>query len=985
MKKLTLILIATLALSATAMAADIAISTSANWWTQSAADRETEVIANSVTDADVQLFTASDETALANWVIAHTGDGMSDLLMLCGKLPNSIYPAGNAEPDGSIIEEFLDDGNCIINTGDWMFYVCDQGNNGDQGMVNIMDLSTMTSRWDDNVPVTATAEAAMYTPSLVNFTTDRAMHMDLLDNGWVAELALALAADGVRADPGVVYNTETGGRIGIFYEVASEDNLPRGVVISEWINNWYLPTVGDPEQASDPMPTDDEADVLRTATLSWTPGESATTHDVYMGTVFDDVNDATRTNTMGVLVSQGQSGTTYDPTGVLEFGQVYYWRVDEVQTTGTITKGKVWTFTAESEVYPIQNITVTTNTTSSSANQGPQKLVDGSGLNAADQHSANTDHMWAGTPNPSEPSYLQFNFDGVYKLSEMMVWNYNMQFEAFLGYGIKNITLEYSQDGTDWTMLGDFELAQGTGSATYAANSIVPLDGVAAKHLRMTINSNFSNTTSVYGCSEIRILSVPVQASGPQPADGATNVAIDTTLTWRHGREAVSHEVYLGTDPDALTMAGTSTQSSFGPTLDLESTYYWQVVEVNNAEAISSWAGSVWSFTTEEYIEVDTFESYNDDIEAGGTIWQTWIDGLDDSTNGGAVVGYGQSPFAEQDVVRSGRQAMPLFFDNGSASAISEADRTLTPAQDWTAHGIKTLTLWFHGAGDNTGKLYVKINNTKVSYNGSPIDISTAQWQPWNIDLTTVSGTNNVRTLTVGVEGTGSGVVYIDDIRLYGKLPQTLTPVEPGTTNLVAYYPLNGNANDASGHGYNGTGNGGFLYVAGVDGQALDVDGASGYISVTNATNWPAGAAPRTMSAWLLTRSIDSGYRFAVAYGSPATGQAMFVGINGTMLASGAYGDDVNLNNFWTTNEWIHVALTYDGTTARLYANGLEVNSAAKTWNLVLNRARIGQQVNDASEFWDGTIDEVYIFNAALSAEEIAGLAGKTAPVNLPF
>jgi hypothetical protein len=111
----------------------------------------------------------------------------------------------------------------------------------------------------------------------------------------------------------------------------------------------------------------------------------------------------------------------------------------------------------------------------------------------------------------------------------------------------------------------------------------------------------------------------------------------------------------------------------------------------------------------------------------------------------------------------------------------------------------------------------------------------------------------------------------------------------------------------------------------------------------------------------------------------------MFIGLTGTALYGGGYGDDVFISNFWETGVWHHIALTYDGATARLYADGVEVASAAKNWNLVPGRARIGQQVNDLSEFWDGAVDDVRIYNKALSPEEVAGLSGQTTPRNKPF
>jgi len=530
-------------------------------------------------------------------------------------------------------------------------------------------------------------------------------------------------------------------------------------------------------EASQPNPGDNETDVLRdTTSISWGSGVDATAHDVYFGTDLDAVSSADRANPMGVLVSQNQTETTYPMDGILPYGQTYYWRIDEVQTDGTIIQGYVWAFTVETELYPVQNVTATSNTTSSSPEQGPERLVDGSGIDDEDQHSTDTDQMWAGNPNPTEPSYLLFEFDGMYKLVEMLIWNYNMQFEAFLGYGIKDVTLEYSLDGTDWTVLGDFELAQAPGMTPTPSNSTVPLDGVAAKYVRMTINSNFSNSDAVYGCSEIRFMSVPVQPTQPDPADGDTGVSLGTTLSWRPGREATSHEIYVGTDPNALTLAGTTTQASFMPDdLELETTHYWQVVEVNEAEAISSWAGDVWTFAVEEYAVIDDFESYIDDETAGDVIWEVWIDGLvefgGDAANGGSQVGHNTSPFAEQSIAHSGSQSMPLYFDNGSASAISEADMALTPAQDWTGNGVESLVLWFFGATGNTGQPYVKINETKVPYDGPATDIGTPGWHKWNIVLAD-SGANlsNVTSVSIGVEGNGSGVIYIDDIRLYPKV-----------------------------------------------------------------------------------------------------------------------------------------------------------------------------------------------------------------------
>jgi hypothetical protein len=178
---------------------------------------------------------------------------------------------------------------------------------------------------------------------------------------------------------------------------------------------------------------------------------------------------------------------------------------------------------------------------------------------------------------------------------------------------------------------------------------------------------------------------------------------------------------------------------------------------------------------------------------------------------------------------------------------------------------------------------------------------------------------------------------------------------------------------------------GGPSYGPGVEGQAVVLDGVGDYLDFGTPANWPAGTAPRTMTAWAMTSSVEAGWRWIAAYGTGSTSQAMFVGMNGADLYGGGYANDISAANFWVVDEWHHIGLTYDGTTARLYADGIEVAAGERTWDLVPNRAHIGRQVNDVSEFWNGSVDDVRIYDGALSAGEIAWLAGRTVPVGKPF
>ena len=100
---------------------------------------------------------------------------------------------------------------------------------------------------------------------------------------------------------------------------------------------------GDTSIAALPVPKHQSINISPYTILSWLPGKGATSHDVYLGTDFDDVNDATTGSDefMGNV-----DVNSYDPPGLLELGQTYYWRVDEL-SDGETSKGTVWQFTVD--------------------------------------------------------------------------------------------------------------------------------------------------------------------------------------------------------------------------------------------------------------------------------------------------------------------------------------------------------------------------------------------------------------------------------------------------------------------------------------------------------------------------------------------------------------------------------------------------------------------------------------------------------------
>ena len=746
------------------------------------------------------------------------------------------------------------------------------------------------------------------------------------------------------------------------------------------------------KKATAPIPDDGATDVPRDVTLGWTAPEAAATHNVYFGASAEDVNAADTDAPLGVLVSEDQTETTYTPETPLAYGQTYFWRIDEVNDAPdyTVFKGAVWSFTIEPYAYPIENIVATSNATTSDR-EVPQNTVNGSGLNADDEHSTTSGDMWLSQPS-TEPVYIEYEFDQLYTLYEMQVWNYNVMFESMLGFGVKDVTIAYSDNGTDWTVFGDVQLAQGPGAAGYTANTTVALEGVAARYVRITVNSGYS-TRGQFGLSEVRFLYLPVTARDPQPADGATDVAVATDLSWRSGRQADRHDVYLSTD-EAAVIDGTAPVDTVDEVrystagLDLDATYYWKVNEVNDAAAVTTWEGNVWHFTTQGFIVLDDFESYT--TVDGNLIYQAWIDGWENGT--GSTVGHLEEPYVETSIVHGGSQAMPLFYDNAGLTT-AEAVRTFDEPQDWSANSIQSLSVYFQGAQGNDGQLYLKINGTTVAYSGDAGDIGKVQWQPWNIDLSSVGADlSRVTELTIGIEGTGaSGVVYIDDLRLYSRAPEFLNPVEPDTTGLVLHYALDEGsgavATDSSGQGNDGTIIGTPTWITGASGSALAFDSSRDYIGtgkslLDNLTEF-------TIACWLkgdlsvANRGGLIGQNDCIEYGvSAANNIQIWSAASGAVNLSWPYDEDA---------DWHHVAAVGDGASVTIYldarpavSGGTAITDTYGTSTFPVNIG--GGGIFDAEDNWlTGDVDEIYIYHRALSPAEVAGLAGRTAPLAQPF
>ncbi|NQV32838.1 MAG: discoidin domain-containing protein, partial [Phycisphaeraceae bacterium] len=416
----------------------------------------------------------------------------------------------------------------------------------------------------------------------------------------------------------------------LHYELIFTEVRDRAAANSMQIGDVELLTDGSMGgSAGNPAPENEATDVLRDVILTWAPSPNPSTHSVYFGSDFDDVNTATAPTEAGLDVNSLDVGR-------LDFGVTYFWRIDEVNTSPdkTVFKGDVWSFSVEpySILVPGEDIIVTASSISNEFSI-PENTINGSGLDADGAHSIVSEAMWFTGTVDLDP-WIQYELNGVKKLDTAKVWNSNSAAEMAIGWGIKDVEIVYSVDGENWTVLeGATQFSRAPGSPAYTQADEIAFDGVPAKFVRFNIASNWGGILMSYSLSEVQFNVIPAQARTPEPADGGTDVVPNAVFSWRAGRKAAKSTIFVGTDQtevaDGLAPSVTSNTNSVDVSsldLQMDTVYYLRVDEVNEAEAISTWAGPVWSFTTAAALIVDDFESYNN--ISPDRPFQAWLDGF---------------------------------------------------------------------------------------------------------------------------------------------------------------------------------------------------------------------------------------------------------------------------------------------------------------------------------------------------------------------
>ncbi len=538
--------------------------------------------------------------------------------------------------------------------------------------------------------------------------------------------------------------------------------------------------------AFNPMPWDKAKWVELNAELSWSAGLNAQSHDVYFGT------DQAAVTARDAAVSKGNQPTTKYTPGALKELTSYYWAVDERDTAGNTQKGDVWSFT----------------TTGPGGGVKAEYFnnMDLSGEPALTRTDPAIDFSWGDPGGPGDPI-------GVNQFSAR--WTADL--EALRTETFRFITS--SDDGVRLWLDGKLLIDNWTDHGTTENIAIVNLVGGRIYALRMEYYENTGGAVASLAWESPSVarqvipggpLQLPLLARCVYPSLAAVDTPQLLTLRWEAGDKASEHNIYFGDSADAVANATPDTPGIYRGRQELDAvsydldklewnkTYYWRVDELSDTGE-GPWKGSVWDFTTADFIVIDNFELYTND--SPNRVFQRWIDGWgftgdDFFPNGnpgngtGGMVGYDPTlgDIMEKTFVHGGRQSMPFEYNNVGSPYCSEAIGTWPTPEDWTVNGVTDLRLYFQGStGNSLDRLYVaiedKAGNVDVAVYPDSNRLTASRWTEWRIPLTTFAdaGVNLawVKKMTIGVgdrnsaKPGGAGHLFIDDIAVVKPGPGT--------------------------------------------------------------------------------------------------------------------------------------------------------------------------------------------------------------------
>ncbi|MHC4204172.1 MAG: LamG domain-containing protein [Planctomycetota bacterium] len=715
--------------------------------------------------------------------------------------------------------------------------------------------------------------------------------------------------------------------------------------------------------------------------LAWIAGETAVEHDVYFGTVEEDVNNADISDTTGIYRGR-QNLVLYPPPETLELGGTYYWRIDEVEADGaTLHKGDVWSFS----------------------------ILDHLVIDDFEDYDSGDNQIWfawhdgLGYGEPGIPPYFPGNGTGasvgdettgsfteetiVHSGRQSMPYWYDNNKEGFLNYSEATHTLT---DTRDWTEQGVKALSlwfrgypPKLGSFTEAPAGTYTMTAEGADIWGTSDEFHFA-WQQLNGAGSIVARVESVQDTDPWAKAG---VMIRDTLDpdSAHGMVAITpgNGVWFG----RRTAAGDASDSDNQTGLTAP---YWLKLERTSGglvRALYSPDNSSWTqlgssipinMNIPMYIGL-ALTSHNSGVACEAVFTNVTSDGT--------------GPWTNQDIGLSSNEAAKMYV------SISNTN----------------------GA---TGTVFYD-DNQNIDPNATLIDT----WTEWNVDLKDFADQGvdltDINNISIGFgdkdnpQPGGSGKMYFDDIRLYQPryVPDKVEPLEadfnddgivdyrdveimtddwldgdftrPGPL-LVQYKFDEGEgtvAADSSGQGSDGTLSGTATWATeGQMGAAVSFDGGVG--EVRGASPYLNGLDAISYGAWIKSNAIDTDSGFII-FANPAGNDQRGIrydlaGGNGGGANVIKYGvateegshENESAANVQTT-QWQHVMVTWNsGEAASLYINGVPdtptdeddiIGGTTTGYTDVI----VGRGGKDTDGSWDGLVDDFRVYEVALTAEEV--------------
>ena len=599
---------------------------------------------------------------------------------------------------------------------------------------------------------------------------------------------------------------------------------------------------GPPAQALNPSPTAGATGVAVNATLSWTPGFAATSHQVYFGT---------NPNPGAAEYKGSQAGTSYTP-GALAAQTAYYWRIDEVNGQGTTT-GVVWSFTTgggppavtttKATYNPGETIVVNFSSASGSRVDWIGLYTAGAANNAYLQWLA-TDGTQTGTPgiiNGSVSFPGGFSTPGNYEAR--LFFNGNFTLQASVAFTVQSgpqaINPNPSSGATGISLSPTLTWTAGSGATSH----------------QVYFGTNPSPGTNEFKGSQI----------GTTYAPGTLTAF--TTYYWRidegNGQGTTIGTVWsftTGSNPPTITT--TKPSYSQGETI---------VVNFSNASGsrhdwIGLYAAGAANTAYQQWFYTDGTQNGTNGITSG-TI--TFPGGFSTAGNYEARLFFNGTFTVQTNVAFSVQNGPQAINPNPSSGATGIS---LTPSLTWTAGAGATSHQVYFGTNPNPGTNEFKGTQAGTTYTPSALAANATYY--WRID-------------EINGQGTAIGVVWNFTT---GNGPPSVTTTKstynPGETIVVNFANASGSRTDWIGLYAAGAGNNAFLQWFCTDGTQ---NGTPGIIN--GSVSFPGGfASPGSYEARLFfngNSTMQASVAFSVQNGPQAIYPNPSSGATGVTLTPG--------------------------------------------------------------------------------------------------